>query len=175
MKIDKENQLMFDINERIDIFKRLIEFGAVHIGSSAFTRTGKDPEVDIDVAVTNKIVLKLIDEDKFNILTRIHSSVPTYVAGDNSLKYEANGEILKCDYLKNKKTLWTAVNKIIWKSGISMDLLFYEKYELEAVRETMPMLLANKDIWSSGTKNKRIKLFESLVVKIYKLNKNDSK
>jgi len=155
-------QQLIDINERIQLFKELTKMGAVHIGSSAYNRTGKNPKMDIDLAVTNKIIIEFLQNNKYSILHRVHySGIATRT--NNSVKYSNKEEVIMCNYSKNENTLWLSTNKIIWKSGISMDLLFYDENVLPAVKDTIDVMLKIPKIWEDKNKNKRVKLYEILV------------
>jgi len=170
-----EQQLIADMNERRDLFKALLSLGGVHIGSSAYTRVDTDPNIDLDIAITDSIIYSYIESctNSYGIVHRARNNKSTkyYGNSDTNVFYKSiRGDTINCDYSANEHTLWTAVNKIQWSSGISMDLLFYKEEHLESVNQTMNMLLANKSIWTKDTKPIRVKLFEA-TINILNLNK----
>ena len=169
----EEEQLVIDMNERRELFKALLELGGVHVGSTAFTKIDTDSKIDLDIAITSEMMTDYSSTaGRFDVMRLLHANAPTRYEGA-SVEYTAiRGEVLKCDYQSNPDTLWTAVNKVIWKSGISMDILFYGGAELEAVRTVMPMLLINREIWRRDRKETRVRLFETLVKKVFELEKN---
>ena len=122
---------------------------AVLIGTNAYYNDVYNVDRDTDIAVDYK----------------------DYMDNHVSGKFEAHRDSESLEYVRSNETLWTAVEKLTFSDGSSLDIVFYDSKYLDAVQTTMHMMLTNGIIWLPECKEIRVETFGFLVYNLYKMKK----
>ena len=159
--IYNKEQTKQDIIERTNMFESLVNLGAVHIGSSRYTKDTTNPHVDIDLAVSVEIMTSFLSQQTTNLWERVYLNTNDRLQSEfkHGVSHGMNNELIRCDYNVEQSPLLIFVHKLVWRSGITMDLLFYYHDDICTVEKSINVLLTNDEIWEKCNKQLRIELF----------------
>lgn len=153
--------------QAVDILKAC-ELSVV-VGSNSFYNDAYTLEHDTDIAVNfEDLIYNYIDKNTDCSLRVVRRKAPSRPE-DDTIVYSNNGIVSQCIYRKNENTLWLGVESIMYPDSSRLDILYYTEKGIQAVKQTVPMLLARNDIWTPKAKEKRVRLFETLVKTNYDL------